>query len=181
MGVSVGKGRGLPGAAPTRTMYDDLFDLLSALDGVRQDLRYHPESDALYHSLQTFQLAYHDTDDPTLHAAALLHDVGKAHAGGDHAEVGAELLDGLIAPDVVWLVGHHLDLLRAPGRTRRRLRVRNDAGLARLERLRRYDVAGRDPRASVLPVDHALSILMQSRHLLSPTADPVGHDHAEDL
>jgi len=158
-------------------MYDDLFDLLSALDGVRQDLRYHPESDALYHSLQTFQLAYHDTDDPALHAAALLHDVGHAHGGGDPAEVGAELLDGLIAPDVVWLVAHHLDLLRAPGRTRRRLRARNDAGLARLDRLRRYDVAGRDPRARVMPVDRALSILMQSRHLLGP----VGHDHAEDL
>ena len=89
-------------------MHHELLDLLLALDGVQQDPRWHPERDALYHSLQVLELARRDTIDPELQAAALLHDVGKALGSADHAEVGADLLDGLVAPRVVWLVRHHL-------------------------------------------------------------------------
>src|SRR4051794_22090790 len=103
-------------------MKGDLLDLLLALDGVAQPARYHPEGDALYHSLQVFDCARRETDDRTMWAAALLHDVGKAIDGQTHDEVGADLLDGLVCPRVVWLVRHHLDLLRAPARTRRRRR-----------------------------------------------------------
>jgi hypothetical protein len=62
-------------------MYSDLLELLVALDGVRQDPRWHPEGDALYHSLQAFELARRETTDRGLWAAALLHDVGKALSG----------------------------------------------------------------------------------------------------
>lgn len=154
-------------------MHHDLLELLLALDGVQQDPRWHPERDALYHSLQTFELARRETSDQALQAAALLHDVGKAVSSADHAEVGADLLDGLIAPRVVWLVRHHLDLLHAPGPTKRRLR--GSPALADLQRLRRWDVGGRSPHASVLAPDAALALLFEdvsAPSLLAP------HDHA---
>jgi exopolyphosphatase/pppGpp-phosphohydrolase len=157
-------------------MNQDLLELLLALDGVRQDPRYHPEGDALFHSLQAFDLARRDTDDRALWAAALLHDVGKALGSDDHAEVGAELLDGLVAPRVVWLVRHHLDLLNAPAATKRKLR--GSPALADLQRLRRWDVGGRSPRASVLSAGDALDLLLHDggEALLSPD----GPAYAED-
>lgn len=150
-------------------MHDDLRPLLLALDGVRQNPHHHPERDALFHSLQTFHVALRDTRDPILLAAALFHDVGKALAGPDHAIDGADLLDGLVSHRVVWLVRHHLDLLRAPQRTRRRLR--NTPPLADLERLRRYDLGGRNPEARVMHPDDAMNILMQSSDILLPSDD----------
>src|SRR3954468_7146925 len=103
-------------------MHQELLDLLLSLDGVRQNPRYHPEGDALFHSLQAFELARRATADTALWAAALLHDVGKAVSSPEHDAIGADLLDGIVAPRIVWLVRHHLDLLRAPGVTKRRLR-----------------------------------------------------------
>ena len=150
----------------------ELLDLLRALDGVHQDLRYHPEGDALYHSLQAFDVARRDTQDPDLWAAALFHDVGKAHPDDDagHDEVGADLLEGLVSERVVWLVRHHLDLLRAPGRTRRR--YAHSAQLRDLERLRRYDLAGRDPHAHTLTPEAAFYMLEHAM-LVSPSGPTI--------
>src|SRR5262249_39824061 len=103
-------------------MVHDLLELLLALDRIQQAPPRHPERDALYPSLQAFDLARRETADRALQAAALLHDVGKALGSRDHAGVGADLLEGLVAPRVVWLVRHHLDLLEAPAATKRRLR-----------------------------------------------------------
>lgn len=138
-------------------MNDDLFSLLAALDGVRQSPRYHPEGDALFHSLQVFELAQRATDDRVLWAAALFHDVGKAVDGPLHDEVGADLLEGLLPPRAVWLVRHHLDLLKDVRHTRRRLH--GTPVLRDLEHLRRWDVGGRDPRARVLSIGDALDLL----------------------
>src|SRR4051812_47975620 len=102
------------------TSFDELLELLVALDGVAQPVRYHPEGDALFHSLQVFDRARRSTEDRELWAAALLHDVGKAVESATHDEIGADLLDGLVSDRVVFLVRHHLDLLRDPRRTRRR-------------------------------------------------------------
>jgi hypothetical protein len=140
-------------------MYDELLPLLLALDGIRQDPAYHPEGDALFHSLQVFDLARAATDDRALWAAALLHDVGKAISSKDHDDVGADLLSGLTSPRIVWLVRHHLDLLRRPGPTKRRLR--GTAALADLQRLRRWDVGGRSLHATVLTPEAALSLVLE--------------------
>ncbi|MBK8256094.1 MAG: HD domain-containing protein [Polyangiaceae bacterium] len=160
-------------------MYTSLLELLSALDGVSQDRRYHPEGDALYHSLQVFQLAQRETGDRVLWAAALLHDVGKAVSSSDHDEVGADLLDGLVCPRVVWLVRHHLDLLRNPGATKRKLR--NTKALVDLGKLRRWDVGGRSPTAWVHTPSDALSILLNGDLTnLSPSGDAAYfHDEQE--
>lgn len=135
-----------------------LIDLLNALDGIPQHPRHHPEGDALYHSLQVFEHATRASRDPELWAAALLHDVGKAIDVRGHAEMGAELLTDVVSPRVVWLVRHHMHLAYHPHRTRRRFR--NDPRLRDLERLRRWDLAGRSPYANVLyDPDMAVSML----------------------
>lgn len=152
-------------------MHEALLDLLLGLRGVRQDPRYHPEGDALYHSLQAFDAARRETADRTLWAAALLHDVGKAVSSPDHDEVGADLLFGLVCPRVVWLVRHHLDLLRSPAATKRRLK--NTLALGDLGRLRRWDVGGRSPHAAVLSPEDALALVLEgSLEPLSPSGDP---------
>lgn len=73
-------------------MKDYLLDLLFDLDSIEQDPYYHPEGDALFHSLQVFQLANQQSDCPVMWAAALFHDVGKANGSKKHDAVGAEML-----------------------------------------------------------------------------------------
>lgn len=138
-------------------MNDELFSLLEDLNGVTQSPRYHPEGDALYHSLQVFQLARRATDDRVLWAAALFHDVGKAIDGPAHDEIGADLLEGLLCDRAVWLVRHHLDLLKDPRTTRRR--HRGTSALHDLEMLRRWDLGGRNPRARVISSGEAFEDL----------------------
>ncbi|MCB9670886.1 MAG: HD domain-containing protein [Alphaproteobacteria bacterium] len=137
--------------------------MLDDLDGVEQDPVWHPEGDALFHSLQVWALARRASPDRELWAAALLHDVGKG-LPGDHDATGAALLRGFVPDRVVWLVAHHLDLLRQPRRTRRKLR--GTRRLADLEHLRRWDVGGRDPHAYVVPVVEAVESL---REIVLPT------------
>lgn len=151
-----------------------LLDLLRDLDGVVQDPRFHPEGDALYHSLQVFDLARAVTPDRGLWAAALLHDVGKAVEAPDHDACGADLLSGLVTPRVVWLVRHHLDLLRAPRATRRRLGP--GPALADLLCLRRCDERGRSPRARVLSPEQAVAILMEQPDTFLPGVEHASPD-----
>jgi putative nucleotidyltransferase with HDIG domain len=140
-------------------IYDRMVSWLEALDGVPQDPKYHPEGDALFHSLQVFELALADEADPELLAAALLHDVGKAHAGRDHDKVGADMLDGL--PErTAWLVEHHLDLLRDPKQTR--ARWHGTPQLQDLERLRRWDLGGRQRHARVREPEEAAAIVAEA-------------------
>jgi hypothetical protein len=140
-------------------MYEELLPLLTALDGVPQDPRHHPEGDALFHTLQVYQHAAADRAEPELLAAALFHDVGKAVSGRDHDRVGAAMLDGL-SERVRWCVAHHLDLLRDPRRTRKRLA--HDPRLRDLILLRRWDLAGRDPHARVCEPEQALSHALEA-------------------
>lgn len=138
-------------------MNDELFSLLTDLDGIRQSPKYHPEGDALFHSLQVFELARRATNDRVLWAAALFHDVGKAVDGPLHDEVGADLLEGLLPARAVWLVRHHLDLLKDRRLTRRR--YQGTGVLRELEQLRRWDLGGRDPNARVMSLDDAFELL----------------------
>ncbi len=153
-------------------MYDELLPMLLALDGVRQDPAYHPEGDALFHSLQVFDLARAATQDRALWAAALLHDVGKAVDSPNHDEVGADLLEDIVSPRIVWLVRHHLDLLKNPRMTKRRFR--GTTALVDLQHLRRWDVGGRSPHAIVLSPEIALSMILDTKNLslLDPSGEP---------
>jgi len=137
---------------------DYLLDLLLDLDGIEQDPYYHPEGDALFHSLQVFQLAHQQSDCPIMWAAALFHDVGKANGSKSHDAVGAEMLQGVLNDQIVWLVEHHLDLLIASAQTKRKLR-KQPTQLKQLEQLRHWDVSGRDPTAEVISPQQAIALL----------------------
>ncbi len=152
---------GIPPPATTyslKQLQQLLLPALLNLDGVEQSPWYHPEGDALYHSLQVFQLACKDTDDPELVAAALFHDLGKSIDGPNHDVVGAQMLDGLLSPRIVWLVEHHLDLLKKPKQTRSRLR--GTVQLVDLEKLRRWDLDGRRTDVEVIDPKSAVEIVL---------------------
>ena len=95
--------------------------LLEPLEGVKQSPKYHPEGDALYHSLQVFELARAERPyDEEFLLAALLHDVGKAIDPSDHVAAALQALEGSITERTAWLIAHHMEVqaLRAgtPGR-----------------------------------------------------------------
>lgn len=139
-------------------MRDYLLFLLLDLDGIEQDPYYHPEGDALFHSLQVFQLAHQQSNLPILWAAALFHDVGKANGSKNHDAIGAEMLKGVLDDQIVWLVEHHLDLLNAPAKTRRKLR-KQSTQFRQLQLLRDWDLSGRDPTAEVISPEQAINLL----------------------
>src|SRR5688500_19747284 len=68
--------------------------LLLPLERVKQNPKWHPEGDALFHSLQVFDLARDELPyDEEFLVAALLHDVGKAIDQADHVAAGIEELN----------------------------------------------------------------------------------------
>lgn len=86
--------------------------LLNALDGIQQNSQFHPEGDALYHSLQAFELAKNELPyDEEMAVAALLHDVGKAIDPRDHVAAGLEALEGTLSAREAFLIRHHMDAL----------------------------------------------------------------------
>jgi len=83
--------------------------LLLPLENVKQNPTYHPEGDALYHSLQVFDLACDQLPyDEEFLLAALLHDVGKGIDRHDHVQAGLEALHELISERTYWLIKHHM-------------------------------------------------------------------------
>ncbi|MEM9187710.1 MAG: HD domain-containing protein [Myxococcota bacterium] len=158
-------------------MYDDIYDtllsLMEPLARVRQDPRYHPEGDALYHSLQVFDRACAADEPPHMLAAALFHDIGKAIPDGAHEMLGVEVLAPIANDETLWLVGHHMDLLRDRRGTRQALR--HDPVLDDLERLRAHDDAGRRRNIRVTPLERALGHLLEpgvAEHWLHPQHIP---------
>ncbi len=130
-----------------------------------QSPKFHPERDALYHSLQVFQLAIKETTDPELWAAALFHDVGKAVDTANHEVIGGEMLTGLLSPRITWLIYHHLHLLKKP--KWRQSKLKGSPKLADLEMLRRWDLGGRHTHVDVMDVESAMDILFSHGALLT--------------
>lgn len=145
---------------------DYLLALLLDLGGIQQNPIYHPEGDALFHSLQVFQHALNQCNDPNLLAAALFHDVGKVYGCHNHELMGAEMLSCIFNNEIVWLIKHHLDLLKSPVRTKRRLKHEQNK-LYQLQQLRKWDLAGRDPLANVISAEEAIYILTPHLHKIS--------------
>lgn len=80
--------------------FDHFLSLLKMLERVKQDPKTHPEGDALYHSLQVFDLVLNKNPyDEELLTAALLHDVGKAtDPFSDSYAASVKALHGRITP-----------------------------------------------------------------------------------
>jgi len=139
--------------------------LLLPLERVKEGRKHHPEGDALYHSLQVFELACQELPyDEEFLLAALLHDVGKAIDRRDHVAAALDALDGFITPRTAWLIEHHMEgqALRdgtLGARSRRRLRESED--FEELELLVECDRNGRTRGAEVPDVEKALEYLRE--------------------
>jgi hypothetical protein len=139
--------------------------LLLPLEQVRESPRHHPESDALYHSLQVFDLvraaaAY----DEELLLAALLHDVGKAIDPARHVEAGLESLEGFVSERTAWLIENHMlaqQLLEGTLGVRARRRLRESDSYEDLLLLARCDRRGRCCGVEVPQLDEAIDYVRE--------------------
>src|SRR5262249_6124191 len=100
------------GLAPLADHVDPLATYrmrLDPLEEIKQNPKFHPEGDALYHSLQVFHLARdaHPYDEEFL-LAGLLHDVGMAIDPQDHVQAAVEALRGTVTDRTLWLIEHHM-------------------------------------------------------------------------
>ena len=114
---------------------------LDPLEAVKQNPKTHPEGDALYHSLQVFEIARDARPyDEEFLLAALLHDVGKAIEPGDHIKAAIEALRGSVTDRTLWLIEHHHDLDENP---RARLPTEPTEFFDDLQLLHECDLGGR--------------------------------------
>ncbi|MFL5243782.1 MAG: HD domain-containing protein [Gemmataceae bacterium] len=139
--------------------------LLLPLENVEQSPKYHPEGDALYHSLQVFELARDRRSyDEEFLLAALLHDVGKGLDRANHVEAALEALEGLITERTAFFIRHHMDAHHYKSRSltptlRRELESSPD--FEDLMLLRECDDRGRVPGIMVCTLDEALDFLKE--------------------
>ena len=140
--------------------FDIYRALLLPLENVHESLEYHPEGDALYHSLQVFQLAREELPyDEEFLLAALLHDVGKAIDPKDHINAALDELAGQITPRTAWLIEHHAEaLILSEGtlRVRSQRRLRAEDSFDELMLLAECDLGGRATGVAVPDIDEAL-------------------------
>jgi hypothetical protein len=139
--------------------------LLLPLEKAKQHPKYHPEGDALYHSLQVFELARDERPyDEEFLLAALLHDVGKGIDPSDHVAAALQALDGLLTDRTAWLIENHMLAQEYKAGTlghRQRLRLEASDDFEDLMLLRDCDNRGRVSGAVVGTVDEALSYLKE--------------------
>jgi len=140
--------------------------LLMPLEEVKQNPAYHPEGDALYHSLQVFELARQQLPyDEEFLLAALLHDVGKAIDPADHVAGGLAALEGAITPRTELLIVHHMEAQQCRDGTlghRARNRLRELEDFEEILLLAELDHQGRRRGVMVCSVSEALEHI---RHL----------------
>lgn len=138
-------------------------ELLRPLADVRQDAERHPEGDALYHSLQVFELACDAAAyDEEFLTAALLHDVGKAIDRRDHLAAGLKALEGLVTPRTAWLMENlplAQDLAAGTLGARARRRLESSEDIEELALLAECDRQGRVCGARVRDLEDALDHL----------------------
>jgi hypothetical protein len=137
--------------------------VLEPLEGVKQSRKYHPEGDALYHSLQVFELAQHERPyDEEFLLAALLHDVGKAIDPADHVGAAIQALEGAISERTAWLIEHHMEVQAMRAGTlgaKARARLQQSEWYDDLVLLAELDRRGRVPGARVCELEEALEFL----------------------
>ena len=156
-------------SAPAELFAQDRFDvyrsLLAPLEKVMQKPQYHPEGDALYHSLQVFDLARDELPyDEEFLLAALLHDVGKGLDPQDHIGAGLDALEGYITPRTAWLIEHHSEAAALRDGTlgvRSRRRLEESENFEELMLLAQCDRAGRQVGVPASDVEDALDYLRE--------------------
>ncbi len=140
-------------------------DLLLPLEDVKQSPKYHPEGDALYHSLQVFDLARDEYPyDEEILLAALLHDVGKAIDEANHTIAGLAALQGFITPRTAWLIANLADgrkLIDGSLGARAKRRLKEHEDYEALISLAQCDEEGRVPGYQAPDLDEALNYLRE--------------------
>ena len=139
--------------------------LLLPLENVRQNPKQHPEGDALYHSLQVFQLAGQERPyDEEFLTAALLHDLGKAIDPDDPVAAALEALEGFITERTAWLIENLADAHRLSDGTigsRHRKRLAGHESYEELVLLADCDRRGRRIGEEVPLPEDAVELLSQ--------------------
>jgi hypothetical protein len=157
--LSAKMGEHAPGIDP----YDLYKLLLDPLERVKQSPQWHPEGDALYHSLQVFQLARNLRPwDEEFLLAALLHDVGKGIDPHSHVEAALEALEGAITERTSFLIEHHMEARDYRNRTlghRAAKRLEESEDFDDVLLLSECDDAGRVCGAEVCSVQEALDFI----------------------
>ena len=139
--------------------------LLLPLERVKENRLYHPEGDALYHSLQVFDLARDAQPyDEEFLLAALLHDVGKAIDPREHVTAALEALEDYITPRTAWLIEHHMEahaLAEGTLGARSRRRLEENESFDDLVLLGRCDRRGRQKAVEAPELEEALEYLRE--------------------
>jgi predicted nucleotidyltransferase/predicted HD phosphohydrolase len=137
--------------------------LLAPLEDVKQNATYHPEGDALYHSLQVFELARDRVPwDEEFLLAALLHDAGKAIDSADHVTAGLQALEGTITERTEFLIEHHMEAHAVRDGSighRAKQRLESSEHFSDLMLLQELDRAGRRRGAVVCSIAQALDYI----------------------
>ena len=141
------------------------YSLLLPLENVKQNPKYHPEGDVLYHSLQVFDLACDELPyDEEFLIAALMHDIGKGLDPYDHVRSGLEALEGLITERTEWLIEHHMEAHRLHDHSigiRARRRLQANESYPELVLLGECDRAGRQRGVETSDLEGALDYLRE--------------------
>ena len=139
--------------------------LLLPLEQVKQNAQWHPEGDALYHTLQVFALACAARPwDEEFLLAALLHDVGKGIDRYDHVAAGLQALEGLLTERTAWLIENHMlahDYRAGSLGAKACKRLEASDDFEDLMLLHEVDMGGRVPGATVGTVDEAIAFLRE--------------------
>ncbi len=143
--------------------------LLVPMAGVSQSRKHHPEGDALYHSLQVFELARDELPyDEEFLLAALLHDIGKAIDPLDHVRAALEALKGFITDRTHWLIENHMEahkLFNGTIGARAERRLREHPDFEELELLSKCDKGGRQRGMQVPDLEEALDYIKDMARL----------------
>ena len=142
------------------------YSLLLPLENVQQNRTYHPEGDALYHSLQVYDLACDQLPyDEEFLLAALLHDVGKGIDSLNHVQAGLEALDGFITERTRWLIENHMLAHKLHDGTigsRARRRLRENENYDDLVLLNECDRGGRCVGVPTTELEEALDYIRET-------------------
>ncbi len=143
--------------------YQYFYSLLLPLEEVNQSLKYHPEGEALYHSLQVYDLAKEELPyDEEFLLAALLHDVGKAIDPENHSLAAVQELAGFITERTSWLIEHHMLAHKVRDLTigsRQHRRLRESEYYHDLLLLGECDLGGRQVGVEVTELEDAIEEL----------------------
>jgi hypothetical protein len=148
---------------PETDRFEVYRSLVAPLEHVRQPPRQHPEGDALYHSLQVFDLARDELPyDEEFLLAALLHDVGKAIDPKLYVQAGLEAVEDVVTTRCFWLIEQQQYARALVDNTlgaRARRRLEESEHIDELILLARCDRAGRAVGVDVPELDEALNYI----------------------